>query len=105
MSARGKAVRRGMPPDPNLEKRVALLKRDGPERIILFGSRARGEADPWSDHDIIVIKRTDQPFMERLREIVPYLVEFERPAEILTPPRSSSACRKPASGGWCGMKG
>jgi predicted nucleotidyltransferase len=55
----------------------------GPERIILFGSRARGEADPWSDYDIIVIKRTDQPFMERLREMVPYLVEFERPAEIL----------------------
>lgn|GEM_PF-1149934 len=42
-----------------------------------------GEADPWSDYDIIVIKRTDQPFMERLREMVPYLVEFERPAEIL----------------------
>lgn len=76
-------MRRGMPPDPNLEKLVALLKRYGPERIILFGSRARGEADPWSAYDIIVIKRTDQPFMERLREMVPYLVEFERPAEIL----------------------
>ncbi|WP_448594276.1 nucleotidyltransferase domain-containing protein [Thermoflexus hugenholtzii] len=103
MSARGGSGAPGMPPDPNPEKGVALLKRYGPERIILFRSRARGEADPRSDYD--VIKRTDQPFMGRLREMVPYLVEFERPAEILTPPRSSSVCRRPASGGLCGMKG
>lgn len=29
-----------------------------PERIILFGSRARGDADPDSDTDLLVVVRT-----------------------------------------------
>jgi predicted nucleotidyltransferase len=69
--------------DPHLENLVRLLKRYEPERIILFGSRARGDADEYSDYDIIVIKRTDKPFLERLRDMVPYLMEFDRPAEVL----------------------
>ena len=69
--------------DPHLLKLVNLLKRYDPERIILFGSRARGEADEYSDYDIIVIKRTDKPFLERLQDMVPYLVEFDRPADVL----------------------
>lgn len=70
-------------PDPFLNKLIDLLRDYDPERIILFGSRARGEADEYSDYDLIVIKRTDRPFLERLQEMVPYLVEFDRPAEIL----------------------
>ncbi|MFH1927488.1 MAG: nucleotidyltransferase domain-containing protein [Chloroflexota bacterium] len=66
-----------------MDKLVRLLQPYEPERIILFGSQARGEADIYSDYDVIVIKRTDRPFLERLRDMVPYLVEFDRPAEIL----------------------
>ncbi|RJR33274.1 MAG: nucleotidyltransferase domain-containing protein [Deltaproteobacteria bacterium] len=55
-----------MPADPLLEKLVNLLKPYEPERIILFGSRARGEGDEYSDYDVVVIKATDQPFLERL---------------------------------------
>ncbi len=69
--------------DPYLDKLVRLLLPYEPERIILFGSQARGEADIYSDYDVIVIKRTDRPFLERLRDMVPYLVEFDRPAEVL----------------------
>jgi len=69
--------------DPHLDKLVRLLVRYEPERIILFGSQARGEANIYSDYDVIVIKRTDRPFLERLRDMVPYLVEFDRPAEVL----------------------
>jgi predicted nucleotidyltransferase len=69
--------------DPYLNELVRILRRYEPERIILFGSRARGEADEHSDYDVIVIKRTQRPFLERLREMVPFLVEFGRPAEIL----------------------
>lgn len=76
-------MRKGMIGDPELERLVALLKRYGPQKIILFGSRARGEADDLSDYDVILVKRTDRSFMERLQEMVPYLVEFGRPAEIL----------------------
>ena len=69
--------------DPNLDRIVHLLMDYDPERIILFGSRARGDADEYSDYDLIVIKRTERPFLERLRDMVPYLVAFERTAEIL----------------------
>jgi len=69
--------------DTHLTKLVQLLRRYEPERIILFGSRARGEADEYSDYDVLVIKRTKRPFLDRLRDMVPYLVEFDRPADIL----------------------
>jgi predicted nucleotidyltransferase len=38
------------------------------ERIYLFGSLARGEADELSDVDLVIIKHTREPFWDRLRE-------------------------------------
>jgi predicted nucleotidyltransferase len=35
--------------DPRLRRLVALLMEVQPERILLFGSRARGQADEFSD--------------------------------------------------------
>jgi predicted nucleotidyltransferase len=52
---------------------VAALEPYEPERIYLFGSHARGEADSLSDIDIIVVKRTALPFLERLEEIRRFL--------------------------------
>jgi predicted nucleotidyltransferase len=80
--------------DPDLNRLVRLLQRYEPEQIILFGSRARGEADEYSDYDVIVIKRTDLPFLDRLKDMVPYLVEFDRAAEILvyTPEEFERMC-------------
>lgn len=69
--------------NPALAELVRILNPYEPERTILFGSRARGEQDAHSDYDVIVIKRTGQPFLERLRDMVPFLVQFGRPAEIL----------------------
>lgn len=69
--------------DPYLDKLVRLLQQYEPERIILFGSRARGDADEYSDYDIVLIKRTSSPFLERLQAVVPYLAGYERPVEIL----------------------
>jgi predicted nucleotidyltransferase len=69
--------------DPYLDEIVVILKSYDPERIILFGSRARGEADEYSDYDLMVIKRTDRPFLDRLRDMVPYLRQITRPADIL----------------------
>ena len=69
--------------DPYLDEIVAILKPYDPERIILFGSRARGEADAYSDYDILVLKRTDRPFLDRLRDMVPYLRQITRPADIV----------------------
>lgn len=50
-------------------RRVAELRealaRFGYERAILFGSAARGDVHEESDIDVIVIKRTALPFVER----------------------------------------
>jgi predicted nucleotidyltransferase len=74
---------RGMVDDPYIDEIVAILQPYDPECIILFGSRARGQADAWSDYDLIVIKRTERSFVERLQDMVPYLVQFKYPADIL----------------------
>ena len=44
-----------------------------PEKIILFGSAARGETDEYSDLDFIVVKNTDERFIRRLVEVTAYL--------------------------------
>jgi len=51
-----------------------------PEKIILFGSRARGDARPNSDFDVLVIKQTDEP---RYRRSVPlYVALADLPVEV-----------------------
>jgi predicted nucleotidyltransferase len=49
-----------------LDALVQALQRYQPQRIILFGSAARGEADADSDLDVLVIKDTPEPFVQRL---------------------------------------
>jgi uncharacterized protein len=49
-----------------LNKLLQALQSYHPQRIILFGSVARGEADADSDLDVLVIKDTTDPFVHRL---------------------------------------
>lgn len=55
---------------PTIEEITETILREyGPvERIILFGSEARGDADEASDIDLIIVKRTKKPFVQRLVE-------------------------------------
>ncbi len=53
-----------------LELVEAIKKHDNVEKIILFGSLARGDADKYSDIDIVVIQKTDKRFIDRLLEFV-----------------------------------
>src|SRR2546428_7690825 len=46
----------------------ALIREYEPEKLILFGSAAQGELHEWSDLDLVVIKRTDKPLLERIEE-------------------------------------
>jgi len=55
--------------EARIEALVKALELYHPERVYLFGSAARGEADELSDLDVVVVKRTATPFLERLREI------------------------------------
>jgi predicted nucleotidyltransferase len=49
-----------------LEEVVRRIRAVGdPERIVLFGSRARGEAGPESDLDVLIVEPTDLPRYRR----------------------------------------
>jgi predicted nucleotidyltransferase len=51
-----------------------------PDKIILFGSRARGDNRPNSDFDVLVIKESSEP---RYRRSVPlYVALADVPAEV-----------------------
>jgi len=60
-----------------------------PEKIILFGSYAYGEPDSDSDIDLLIIKKTSQPFIDRLAQVRKILTDPNRsvPLEtiVLTP--------------------
>ena len=44
--------------DSKLEEIVKrIIEEVDPDKIILFGSRARGENEGWSDYDVCVLKR------------------------------------------------
>jgi len=47
-----------------------LLKKYKPEKVILFGSHARGSTDSYSDIDLIIIKRTKKPFLDRIKDVL-----------------------------------
>ena len=53
-----------------LDQLVEELKRYGAEKIILFGSMARGDADHYSDVDLVVVKPTTMNFVDRLADVV-----------------------------------
>lgn len=44
------------------------LKSYDPDKVILFGSGARGEVNEESDLDLLIIKKTEAPPLQRMRE-------------------------------------
>lgn len=62
-------------------RRIAELF--SPEKIILFGSRARGDAGPDSDIDLLVLfSEVSDPY-KRAVELYASLVEFSGPMDIV----------------------
>ncbi|HUS60227.1 MAG TPA: nucleotidyltransferase domain-containing protein [Nevskiaceae bacterium] len=59
-----------------------IRKKYKPEKIILFGSAARGKTRKWSDADLVVIKKTKKRFYDRIEE-VSLLVEHNIPLDFL----------------------
>jgi predicted nucleotidyltransferase len=49
---------------------VALEKYYAPEQVILFGSLASGNVTDTSDLDLLIVKKTEKRFFDRIREVV-----------------------------------
>ncbi len=55
----------------NLERILTALKDHyHPEQVVLFGSLASGDVTETSDVDLLIVKRTNKRFFDRIREVV-----------------------------------
>lgn len=68
-------------------RRIAkeLARKYKPEKIILFGSVARGDADKDSDIDMLIVKNSKKPMPERILE-VRRLVDADEPFDPIVYP-------------------
>lgn len=48
----------------------SIIRNYTPQKIVLFGSYARGEAHEGSDIDLMVIKETSKRFIDRIAEVI-----------------------------------
>lgn len=55
--------------ETELDKIIRGLGRYAPQKVILFGSYARGDYNAGSDVDLLIIKDTDLPFTERAADV------------------------------------
>jgi len=60
-----------------------IAERFSPDKIILFGSLARGDADPESDIDLLVLFSDVADPNQRAAELHASLVDFACPADIV----------------------
>jgi len=79
---RRKHKRNKKTPKNILQEIIEDLKPYRPEKIILFGSVAKGKFHSQSDFDLIVIKKTKAPFLQRLKK-VNLLIKGNYPLDIL----------------------
>jgi len=71
MSATGRTGAGRYRKSPALVDRAvrAIVRAYRPQRIVVFGSFARGETHELSDLDLIVVKETDERFFERIGRV------------------------------------
>jgi predicted nucleotidyltransferase len=60
-----------------------IVERFDPEKIVLFGSHARGDAEPDSDADILVIMPVKGSRRKKATEIDVALIGVDLPADII----------------------
>ena len=54
-----------------LSRCISILKEKyHPKKVLLFGSLVNNKINKWSDIDLILIKDTKKPFLERSKEVL-----------------------------------
>jgi len=54
-----------------------------PQRVVLFGSRARGTGRPGSDFDLLVISESDQPRYRRAAPLYAAMADLAAEVEVM----------------------
>jgi predicted nucleotidyltransferase len=62
---------------------IEALKPYNPEKILLFGSRAKKKFKRDSDFDLLVVKKTKKPPSERIPEARLHLLKINFPFDVL----------------------
>lgn len=60
-----------------------IVRLVAPIKVILFGSRARGDARPDSDFDLLVVRESDKPRHERSAPIYTALADLPVEVEVM----------------------
>jgi uncharacterized protein len=74
------------PPNDNLIDNIVrrIVETAQPDKIILFGSRARGDARPESDIDLLVIQESTEPGYRRDAALYLALAGLNAPVDVMT---------------------
>lgn len=75
------------------EKLSTLIKQRreyNPQRVILFGSFARGDDHAMSDAGLLIVKETDNPFLARMSELLTWCEYHTPSSRWFTLPKRSS---------------
>ena len=75
-----------------------IVKQFHPEKIILFGSHARGDAGPDSDVDLLVVMKLQGQKREKRIEIGAALSDFDEPLDIIVSTPEEVEARKGIAG-------
>jgi len=66
-----------------------------PDKIVLFGSRARGDSDAHSDIDLLIVKASQEPRHKRVGRAHRALIGLGIPVDILWyTPEEAAACSR-----------
>ena len=60
-----------------------LVAAGNPQKIVLFGSRARGDAAPESDYDLLLVEPSSEPSYRRSVRYYDALADYLVPLDLL----------------------
>lgn len=70
--------------------RVLAAHASSPARVVLFGSRARGDADPESDVDFLVIEERLESKLEEMIHLRDALATLDVPVDVVVVSREEA---------------